>query len=235
MLHKASESHFVNKNDVWLSPFELMSDEVLRRRTRHLSVLTRSRRRLMTNCSIVFTITCQGERAARTVLLATQLTRAAARPCVIGQKWKPVEMFTGHLHYVSSISDLVVVCEQACGTAPVWIGHCSPSTGVEGSCRDLQILKKCLRFWAKAAPGKAARGSLAGLMHVLWWLKSEAWGCGRRQAGRTWIYRYGTEPGVKSHLLESVFKSELEVLCSYYFCRNDSWGEGLNIRAFRLH
>lgn len=40
VLHKAGESHFVNRSDVWLSPFELMSDEVLSQRTRHLSVLT---------------------------------------------------------------------------------------------------------------------------------------------------------------------------------------------------
>lgn len=28
-LHKAGESHFVNKSDVWLSPLGLMSDEAL--------------------------------------------------------------------------------------------------------------------------------------------------------------------------------------------------------------
>lgn len=44
VLHKACESHFVNRSDVWLSSFELMSDEVLGSRTRHLFVFTWSQR-----------------------------------------------------------------------------------------------------------------------------------------------------------------------------------------------
>lgn len=100
----------------------------------------------MTNCNIVFTITCQGEWAVQMVLSEWYrwpdwLCRVQRWDCVIIWKWKQVEMFTLDLHYVSQISGLDVF-EQAVMT--VLTNYCSAATGVEGSCPDLQILKNCL-------------------------------------------------------------------------------------------
>lgn len=67
-----------------------MSDEGLGRRTRHLCVAGSSLCWLMTNYSIVLTITCQGERA---------LLGSERRPA--SQAQKNVEMFPGALHHVS--------------------------------------------------------------------------------------------------------------------------------------
>lgn len=100
---------------------------------------------LMTNYSIVFTITCQGDWVVQMVLLEPDswpdwLCRVRWWDCVMGQKWKPVEMFTWNLHYVCQIS-LLDVSEQAGMT--VLTSYCSPATGVEWSCWDLQVLKNC--------------------------------------------------------------------------------------------
>lgn len=61
---------------------------------------------LMTNYSIVFTITCQGEWVVQMVLLERDSWpdwrhRVQRWDWVIGQKWIPAEMFTWDLHYVN--------------------------------------------------------------------------------------------------------------------------------------